>query len=71
MVARPLPANADPSIRCNFEFNSNEVDACDIQLQTQKSVRLFQPTERLAFRDWDHRPFADTSTIECQILPFL
>jgi hypothetical protein len=33
---KPLPANADSSIRCNFEFDSNVTDVSDVQLEKQE-----------------------------------
>jgi hypothetical protein len=35
MVVKPLPANADSSIRCNFEFDSNVTDVSDWQVEKQ------------------------------------
>jgi hypothetical protein len=35
MVFKPLHANADSSIRCNFEFDSNVTDASGLQSQKQ------------------------------------
>jgi hypothetical protein len=35
MVLKPLPANADSSIRCDCEFDSNVSDLSDLQGETQ------------------------------------
>jgi hypothetical protein len=40
IVVKPLPANADPSIRCNFEFNSNVTDISDVQFEKQNSHKI-------------------------------
>jgi hypothetical protein len=35
MVFKPLSANADSLIRCNFELDSNVTNASDMQLKKQ------------------------------------
>jgi hypothetical protein len=35
MVFKSLPRNADSSIRCNFEFDSNVTNVSDLQLEKQ------------------------------------
>jgi hypothetical protein len=35
VLLKPLPRNADSSIRCNFEFDSNVTDVSDLQLEKQ------------------------------------
>jgi hypothetical protein len=35
IVFKPLLVNADSSIRCNFEFDSNVTDVSDRQLEKQ------------------------------------
>jgi hypothetical protein len=38
MVFKPLHANADSSIRCNFEFDSNVTDVSDVHLEKHDSL---------------------------------
>jgi hypothetical protein len=38
MVLKSLSRNADSSIRCNFEFDSNVTDVSDLQLEKQLIV---------------------------------
>jgi hypothetical protein len=33
IVVKPLSANADSSIRCNFEFDFNVIDVSDLQFE--------------------------------------
>jgi hypothetical protein len=33
IAVKPLLANANSSIRCNFEFDSNVIDASDLHLE--------------------------------------
>jgi hypothetical protein len=40
MVVKPLPINADSSIRCNCEFDSNVTDVSDWQLEKQNSHKI-------------------------------
>jgi hypothetical protein len=37
-ILKPLSANADSSIRCNFEFDSNVTDVSDVQVEKQSLV---------------------------------
>jgi hypothetical protein len=38
MVIKPLPRNADSSIRCNFDFDSNVTDVSDLHAEKQMGV---------------------------------
>jgi hypothetical protein len=40
IVVKPLRANADSSIRCNFEFDSNVTDVSDLQEAKQDSLTI-------------------------------
>jgi hypothetical protein len=40
MVSKQLSLNADSSIRCNFDFDSNVTDVSDVQLEKQNSLRI-------------------------------
>jgi hypothetical protein len=40
MVFKPLSSNADSSIRCNFELDSNVTDVSELQQQKQDSLTI-------------------------------
>jgi hypothetical protein len=40
IVSKPLSANADSSIRCNFEIDSNVTDVSDVHLEKQDSLTI-------------------------------
>jgi hypothetical protein len=45
MVLKPLNANADSSIRCNFEFDSNITDVSDCQSKKRALVNVESDAE--------------------------